>query len=403
MAEPDELMQRIGGQWAGTVLQRDFQAEVARLLGRDSHSFPGAQPVSFAARHISELKRMDYYVCEKTDGLRYLMYCSRDVDQDIHYLIDRKNNYYYVRGLHFPHHQDKSFNRFHSGTIFDGELVEDKIPGQPSVIKYLVFDCLVLDDQILMKKPLDKRLGYFKEFVLKPYREMFEKTPDLRRPFIVEDKATEFSYGLEKMFKEIIPRVKLLHGNDGLIFTCRKTDYKFGTDEHILKWKPPHDNTVDFLMHINWPMLEPDPHDPNQEMQPDYLAFPDRFELYEYHGGDNDYRFFGEMYVTFEEWERMKSSGKPLQDAVVECYLEVPPAVNGHATNGNGNASKRWRFYRIREDKENGNFHTIVQSVMESIEDHVTEEDLLEAAPDIRTAWKRRAAEEAQALKAKGG
>jgi mRNA guanylyltransferase len=95
MAEPDELMQRIGGLWAGQELQRTFQREVADLLGRDNLNFPGAQPVSFAARHISELKAKDYWVCEKTDGLRYLMYCTKDGPQDIHYLIDRKNNYYY--------------------------------------------------------------------------------------------------------------------------------------------------------------------------------------------------------------------------------------------------------------------------------------------------------------------
>lgn len=399
MAEPDELMNRIGGQWAGEELQETFQKEVAHLLGRNNHNFPGAQPVSFAARHISELKARDYYVCEKTDGLRYLLYCSNEGPQDIHYLVDRKNNYYYVRNLHFPHQSDETFNKFHSETIFDGELVEDKYTdGRPSVIKYLVFDCLVLDNQNLMQKTLDKRLGYFKQFVLTPYKKMFEKTPDLPRPFILEDKATEFSYGMEKMFKEIIPRVKQLHGNDGLIFTCRTSDYKFGTDEHILKWKPPHDNTVDFLLHLAWPTMEPDSRDPDQTSQLDYLAMPEKFELFQYHGG-TDYRLFDEMYVTAEEWERMKALGKPLNDIVVECYLEIPPSTNGHAANGNGKSSKRWRFYRFRDDKENGNFHTIVQNVMESIKDHVTEEDLLDAAPDIRTAWKNRASQEAQMKK----
>jgi mRNA guanylyltransferase len=394
MPEAEGLMLKIEGQWAGLELQRSFQREVANLLGRNTDSFPGAQPVSFAARHISELKHKDYYVCEKTDGLRYLMYCTNDGEQDIHYLIDRKNDYWYVRHLHFPHHQDKTYNRFHTDTIFDGELVEDVYPDRPSIIKYLVFDCLVLDKQSLMQKPLDKRLGYFKEYVLKPYKEMFAKTPDLPRPFIVEDKATEFSYGVEKMFKEIIPRVKQLHGNDGLIFTCRTTDYKFGTDEHILKWKPPQENTVDFLLHITWPMLEADPQDPDQNPQRDYLSFPEKFELFEYYGGENDYQLFAEMYVTPDEWERMKSENKELQDAVVECYLEVPIAMNGH-TNGNGNPGKRWRFYRVRHDKEQGNYYKIVQSVMESIQDHITEDDLMAAASDVRTAWKKRAAEEA--------
>jgi mRNA guanylyltransferase len=44
---------------------------------------------------------------------------------------------------------------------------------------------------------------------------------------------------------------------------------------------------------------------------------------------------------------------------------------------------------------------TVVQKVMESIEDHVTEEDLLRAAPEIRTEWKNRQAEERRREEAK--
>lgn len=38
----------------------------------------------------------------------------------------------------------------------------------------------------------------------------------------------------------------LLHENDGLIFTVDACPYYPGTCDEIIKWKPPHMNTVDF-------------------------------------------------------------------------------------------------------------------------------------------------------------
>ena len=38
-------------------------------------------------------------LCEKTDGLRCLLLCDEDQGKEVHYLIDRKNNYYYVPGM----------------------------------------------------------------------------------------------------------------------------------------------------------------------------------------------------------------------------------------------------------------------------------------------------------------
>jgi len=40
-------------------LAQKFREEVATLLDRKSLSFPGAQPVSFARRHIEELTKQE--------------------------------------------------------------------------------------------------------------------------------------------------------------------------------------------------------------------------------------------------------------------------------------------------------------------------------------------------------
>ena len=370
------LLERINGVWATRELQSQFQHEVAQLLQRSGNtSFPGAQPVSFSAEHIQELKTQDYYVCEKTDGLRYLMYLTHDEQGGgICYLIDRRNDYWFIPHLHFPHHEDKTFNRPHTDTILDGELVEDRYENGSSVIKFLVFDCLVLDKQILMQRPLDKRLAYFKSQVLTPYQEMFKKQPGRPQPFVLEDKETNFSYGIKLMFEEIIPKVRKLHGNDGLIFTCRNTPYKTGTDPHILKWKPPNENTVDFLLHMEWPLMEPDPDDPDRSPQPDYYAMPNRFELYIHHGS-HKYSYVDELYVESREWENWKTMNVPLQDIIVEAFQDE---------------QQRWRYYRFRNDKDQSNHIRVYEAVIRSIKSHVTEQDLLDNANDIRSAWKAR-------------
>ncbi|PGG95566.1 hypothetical protein AJ80_09938 [Polytolypa hystricis UAMH7299] len=368
-------------------LAEQFKREVAALLDRSSLSFPGAQPVSFSARHLQELQRQDYYVVEKTDGIRCLMYFARgDPDSEtpeIHYLIDRKNEYRYVPGLHFPMPGDETFQSFHVDTLVDGELVNDTYEDGTEQLKFYVFDCLVLDGKSLMHRTLDKRLAYFKENVLKPYNAMYKRFPDEKRhrKFAVEDKSTQFSYGIEMMFREIIPKVKKIHGNDGLIFTCRSTPYKIGTDEHTLKWKPPLENSVDFRMRLEFPLAEPDEDDEADGITSayaDYDAIP-TFHLYVVLSR-NEYRHYGVMYVDPDEWESLKALQRPLDDTIVECYRD---------------AQGRWRYLRFRDDKDDANHVSTVEKVLESIEDRVDEDDLIRIAPAIKKAWKARQAQAA--------
>ncbi|KZF21485.1 mRNA capping enzyme, alpha subunit [Xylona heveae TC161] len=375
----------IPGIKADHHLAQQFRAEVADLLGRQALSFPGAQPVSFSAHHILELQKQDYYVCEKSDGIRCLMYFAEgDEGSEIHYLIDRKNDYYFVPGLHFPVPNDASFQNFHIKTLVDGELVMDTMPNGSQQLKYLVFDCLMIDGNSLMHRTLDKRLAYFRDKVYNPYRELYKKYPEEIQylPFIVEFKKMEFSYGIEMMFRDILPH--LPHGNDGLIFTCRNTPYKFGTDEHILKWKPASENSVDFRLNLEFPLREPDSEDEEEgpaSPYPDYDAMPTFRLSANYGSGDN--RPYATMYMEAPEWESMKNMGVPLDDRIVECYQD---------------AAYRWRFLRFREDKKDANHISTVRSVIQSIEDKVSEGDLIRAAKAIRDQWKKRiAAEEAKA------
>lgn len=66
-----------------------------------------------------------------------------------------------------------------------------------------------------------------------PYRHLCKTYPQEVEyfPFVLEFKSMEFSYAIERVFRDILPKLK--HGNDGLIFTCRTSPYNFGTDPHM--------------------------------------------------------------------------------------------------------------------------------------------------------------------------
>lgn len=241
-----------------------------------------------------------------------------------------------------------------------------------------MFDILLLDGKIMLNRPLDKRLGYIKDNIAGPYQTLFAKYPEELKyqAFKVEMKDMQFSYAMEMMFRQVLPTLK--HGCDGLVFTCRTTDYHHGTDEHILKWKPASENSIDFRLRLTFPTVDPDDADRAEGVtRPyvDYDAVP-HAELLVYHGsGDAAYRPFAKLCLSQDEWETLKGLGDPLDDRIVECAMDE---------------QHRWRLHRFRDDKAEANHISTVNSVIESIKDSVSEQELLNAAKSIKDNWKMR-------------
>ncbi|KAK4541303.1 hypothetical protein LTR36_008061 [Oleoguttula mirabilis] len=370
---------KIGGE--DYRLQRD---SVADLLNRPTTGFPGAQPVSFARHHLQELQKEDYFLCEKTDGIRCLLYLSQFIDEhgqavETQFLIDRKNDYYYIArdAMHIPPEGD-DLGAFHIGTLFDGELVLQKTRAGTRVA-YLIFDMLAIDGENIMNKPFDKRFERARLFFYKPYRKFAEKYADdvAAQPFDIQLKDFQLPYGAEMMFKDVMPR--LPHGNDGLIFTCVTTPYTSGTDRHILKWKPPHENTIDFRFEIaEFPMTEDE-----DGLYEDWDAQPEIHLLANH--GDRAYQYFATLHLTGSEWEALKRLNQVLDGRIIECYRDSATAHWRPKVEEDGTP-------RFRDDKTDANHITTVESVLQSIKDAVSEQDLIVAARDIRAAYKERQA-----------
>ncbi|EPQ27951.1 uncharacterized protein PFL1_04278 [Pseudozyma flocculosa PF-1] len=389
----------IPGRKVDNPLQLDFLRDHVRNLCRLSHSrFPGAQPVSFDKDSIDLLTKEDYWVCEKSDGVRVLILIVIPSGTNVQevFLIDRKNDYYQVEGLVFPHHMPNlpevaKARGMRNHTLMDGELVIDTYPDGRRKLVLLLFDLIVIDRELLAERPLSKRYGRLNTFIHPPYAKFLQKNPHLaaRQPFEVQVKKMDLSYGIQTVWYDVVPNLK--HGNDGLIFTCLNSGYVMGTDPKILKWKPPSENSIDFKLVLRFP---PDlARDPRGNL-PDLTSLP-FFELHQYLGSDGrggpggDYDFFDELWVEPAEWEAMVESGEQFDDRIVECVWETDPTPATDMYRERGlQLPPRWRMMRIRDDKHHGNHHSIVHKILKSIRDGVDADELVASAAKIRAAWK---------------
>ncbi|CAG8624703.1 9463_t:CDS:10, partial [Racocetra persica] len=341
----------IPGQLVDNSRTRELRAKVKELA--NVSSFPGAQPVSFTYNHLRELENENYFVCEKSDGIRVLLYLTVDsrTGQPCVYLIDRKNNYHQLFDLLFPVPGDDK--QFHDGTLVDSELIVDVEDDGMQTQKLLAFDLLVVMKKNLMSKPLTSRLGYLREYVIEPYKALSNRRPGLNGSsscLKVEVKPMELSYGLDKVWNETIPKLK--HKSDGLIFTSSVSPYIPGTCEKMLKWKPPNENSIDLQLRL----------EDSRRFGYQYQNRPKRFLLYKWMQKD-EYAYFDDLYVTDEEWDEWLRNEEPLENRIVEVTCET---LKDNTT--------RWRFLRFRDDKPHGNHYTVVEKIQESIMDGISME-----------------------------
>lgn len=390
-----------------------LRSHVAHLTQTNSNRFPGAQPVSFTKSSLSILESQDFWVCEKSDGQRVLVVIvlhGAAGRQDV-FLVDRKNNYYHQPEVFFPtsdqrfypkgnpqqkeaawHLAQKEGIAYKDGwparkdTLLDGELVwdTDRTTGKRRM-RLLLFDALVVDGQNMSQRPLTKRYGRLHSMVYPPLVQYLQQTHHAAAamPYEIKIKHMDLAYGVPEVLQRM-PHLE--HGNDGLIFTCLHSGYTFGTDEKIIKWKPPRENSVDFMLRLRFP---PDSRVPGGRV-PDLKAKP--FFLLEEYMGTAGYEPFDWLYVSDEQWEEMKRSGVQWDDRVVECVWDLTagpplPPSDGDAE-GDPKPTPGWKIHRIRDDKHDGNHSSIVQKILNSIVDGVDEQEVVEAVPRIRAAWK---------------
>jgi ATP-dependent DNA ligase len=177
--------------------------------------FPGPQPRSIERRHFELLRSQPYVVCEKTDGVRYIL--RRD-DGPCE-LVNRAFEVTPV-SLNLPRQ-----------TVLDGELVTYRTGRK----MFVVHDAMLIKGQDITQCSLTERLNQARQVI---------------RSVILTPKSP---FGLT--VKNMIPLEKFNelptefpYETDGLVFTPVNEPVRTGTHETMFKWKPHDRITIDFLV-----------------------------------------------------------------------------------------------------------------------------------------------------------
>ena len=108
--------------------------------------FPGAQPVSIEYRHFDILSSNEYLVCEKTDGLRFMLLAFMYNNKKTCVLVNRALDVY-TCPLNFR-------KPIYDGTIIEGELYKDT---------FMAYDCMMVRGSKIGENDMIDRLKHMEE------------------------------------------------------------------------------------------------------------------------------------------------------------------------------------------------------------------------------------------------
>ena len=288
---------------------------------------PGIRAQNLSRANYTQILKDRYLVCEKTDGVRFMLYMEGGES----YLIDRALNFFKI----------EVSNSFYTDcTILDGELVIQK-QGEINTLVYLIFDVVKFEGEEtdLLIQGLIHRLSYLNNycssdislnFVNTKPRE-FENYNDIqvkRKEFYKLTEIQTICDRFEINDKDIkYTKDEITSNCDGLVFTPELKRYsEIG---NVYKWKPKFLNTIDFKIDKN-------------------NFFDKQDEISLLISGRNDSTFYNikknetHMYQEIKEYFENENC----DFLIVECSIN----------------SNEWDIKSIRTDKSrSNNFNTVLE------------------------------------------
>jgi|TARA_Y100000996_G_scaffold414347_1_gene404942 mRNA guanylyltransferase len=184
--------------------------------------FPGSQPISIEYRHFDILKSSPYVVCEKTDGVRFMM---------LAFMFNNKKKTMFVNRALEMFDCPLNFRKL----VYDGTIVEGEMYGDT----FMMYDMLMSCGKIIGDQDFLTRLDHMEKFKKMLMSLKYD-------PVKLALKTFHLMSDFEEFMDKYLPTVQ--QEIDGLIFTPINDTVKTGTHETMFKWKPRDKNTIDFQL-----------------------------------------------------------------------------------------------------------------------------------------------------------
>lgn len=233
------------------AVKQEYADLIKKIRGgtQNGELFIGLQPTTVTAANVREVRITERYsVTDKADGERYLGYIARD---GFFYLINSRLRFV-PTGLYVE-------NQMARQTLFDGEYVENQ---------YLIFDIFVFGgvdcrNEILYDvanagnentrfRRMERGVQFFKDAKITRKAHVPRSISIHLKKYVFPSADTPLRACIDAVYGERARSEKRYH-IDGVIFTPMDETYPNRdavgrTWRTTFKWKPPSENTVDFLV-----------------------------------------------------------------------------------------------------------------------------------------------------------
>lgn len=334
---------------------RDHFNGMVRQATRTKESlrrFPGTMPLTLSRRHLGMVAKNDYVALEKSDGTRYMLF----VVSETVFLIDRSFRFYIVEPS--PQILSHGFQACQENTILDGELTHNQILDK---YEYLIYDSICINGDIsVASRGFRERMLAAENYVAGPrawapfyagllrirIKDYYE-IKDIRRLFshIRKDPSGQYLYMNNNRRDGVI-----CNENDGVIFAPVGIGYQVKKCSALLKWKPPHLNSIDFLLQLEKTV---DARRNNEPTVTPYIAYK----------GDRGNIRLREVYFPSKLKRKWAADFRRYHNSIVELAYD--------------RMAGEWRYLRNRDDKDSANFASTVIDTMETITESMEREELV--------------------------